>query len=209
MREASPFVLLSRLVGSALLFLAGILIYSQTHLGIYETADPEFLGWLKVTGVAFMFHSVLLFVAHFMGLADQKEGAGLSIVFNAVYFIQLYRLFANPEMVPVLGFNEGQAYLIEDSEFMDLLVKIVVGTVLLFILINVVGHLKTLVYRSKSKGGRSQGPAARPGVSCPRNLLVFPVRMRREGVLGRGVAFEFGLQPCRTAARRGGGYPRG
>ena len=156
MREASPFVLLTRLVGSALLFLAGILVYSQTHLGLYETADPEFLAWLKVTGIAFMFHSALLFAAHFLGLADQKEGVGLSVVFNAVYFIQLYRLFASPELVPIIAYNEGQAYLMEDSEFLDILVKIVVGSVLVFIVINVVGHLKTLVYLSRSKGGRGR-----------------------------------------------------
>jgi hypothetical protein len=143
-------------VGSALLFLAGILVYTQTNLGIYETADPEFLGWLKVTGIAFLFHSALLFVAHFLGLADQREGAGLSIVFNAVYFIQLYRLFTRPEIVPILAYNEGQAYLLEDSEFMGLLVKVVVGTVLLFILVNVASHLRTLVYRPKSGAGRGR-----------------------------------------------------
>jgi hypothetical protein len=152
----SSFVLLSRLVGAVLLFLAGILVYTQTHLGIYETADPDFLAWLKVTGIVFIFHSILLFAAHFLGLADQKEGLGLSIVFNAVYFIQLYRLFANPEIVPVIAYNENQAYLLEDSDLRSLLVKIVVGAVLVFTIVTVIGHLKSLAHLSKQKGGRSR-----------------------------------------------------
>ena len=153
-RDVSPFVLVSRLVGAVLLFLIGILVYTQTHLGIYETADPDFLAWLKVTGIAFIFHSILLFAAHFLGLADHKEGLGLSIVFNAVYFIQLYRLFADPEIVPVIAFNDDQAYLLEDPDFTSLLVRIVVGAVLVFIIVTVIGHLKSLAYLSRQKGGR-------------------------------------------------------
>ena len=146
--------LTGRMVGSALLMFAGVLVYTQTHLGIFETAAPEFLSWLRALGIALLFHGALLFVAHFLGLADHREGIGLALVFNAIYFIFLLQLFFRPSMVPVLAYNEAQAYLLEDSELKDTLVRSVVGAVLLFTLLGVLSQIKALVFLSKGRRDR-------------------------------------------------------
>jgi hypothetical protein len=153
-QTTSPLTLLFRLGASGALLLSGLLVYSQSHLGIYQTADPDFLRWLKPLGITMVFHGILLFTTAFLGLTDRMEGIGISIIFNSIYFILLYQLFSQPEMAPVLAYNNDQAYLLEDSDFKHLLVRAVVGAVLLFIVVTVVGDIKQIYFLSAGKGRR-------------------------------------------------------
>lgn len=153
-RGVSTAGLTGRMIGSVLLVLVGIAVFTQTHLGIFESAEPDFLAWLRALGVALLFHGILLFVAHFLGLADRREGIGLALVFNAIYLIFFLQLFFRPAIVPVLAYNEAQAYLLEDSELKDTLVRSVVGAVLLFSALGIVGQLKALAFLSKGRRNR-------------------------------------------------------
>lgn len=153
-RGVSTAGLTGRMIGSVFLVLFGILVFTQTHMGIFEAADPDFLAWLRALGVALLFHGVLLFVAHFLGRADHREGIGLALIFNALYLIFFLQLFFRPWIVPVLAYSDAQAYLLEDSELKDALVRSAVGAVLLFSALGIVGQIKALAFLSKGRRNR-------------------------------------------------------
>ena len=140
-----------KIFGTVLMFVLGILITTQWHLGIYADSDPDFLKWLRAMGIAIIFHSIILFAAHVLGFAKEKESLAIGIIFNAIYVVLIFWLFRSPEIVPVIAFSEGQAYLMEDSGVTDLVVRVILGSILLFMGISIIQSLGILIFQGKKK----------------------------------------------------------
>ena len=143
-KHSEPF-LSFRLFGVILLFAVGVFTITQPYLGIYEGSTVEFLSWLHGIGFVFVFHSILLLVAHVFHKAEDKESFGLSIIFSSIYFIMLFRLFSTPETVPIASYESDQWALLEDSEFKESLVRILVGSVMAMVLLGIVHSFRHLI----------------------------------------------------------------
>ncbi len=140
-----------KIFGTVLMFAMGILITTQSNLGIYAESDPDFLKWLRAMGIAVIFHSIVLFAAHVLGFAKEKESMAIGIIFNAIYMVMIFWLFRSPEIVPVIAFTEGQAFLMEDSEVTHFVVRVILGSILLFMGISIIQSLGILIFHSRKK----------------------------------------------------------
>lgn len=141
-----------KLLGSLLLFLAGLFIFVQPQLGVYEEASPDFLNWLKPMGAAFMGHGLVLLIARLLQKSDRKEVAGISIVFTGIYWILLLQLFRNPWEVPLAAYHEDKFYLMEDFESKALLVRLALGVIMVFMGLAIFDALKSLLWRTRRTG---------------------------------------------------------
>jgi len=150
--EPTAFAKALRLTGTVILFLFGILFFSQSHLGVYGTSSLEFLVWLRYVGIGFLAHSALLFAAFVLKKANEREGIAIAVIFHALYFILMYHLFARPSIVPVAAFHGDNAYLMEDTDVKNTLVKIIVGFILVFIMLTLFQNIKTFVQKSMDRG---------------------------------------------------------
>lgn len=141
-----------KLLGSLALFMAGLLIFAQPALGVYQDASPDFLNWLKPMGAAFMAHGLILFVARLLHKSDRKEVAGVSIVFTGIYWILLLQLFRNPGEVPLAAYHEDKLYLLEDFESKSLLVRVALGVIMVFMALSIYSSLKSLLWKAQRQG---------------------------------------------------------
>ena len=141
-----------KLLGSLLLCLAGLLVFAQPSLGVYQDASPDFLDWLKPMGAALMGHGLILFVARLLHKSDRKEMAGVSIVFTGIYWILLLQLFRNPGEVPLAAYHEDKFYLMEDFESKSLLVRAALGGIMVFMGLSIFDSLRSLLWKTQRVG---------------------------------------------------------
>lgn len=119
-----------RTLGILLLLAVGIFIATQPYLGIYAGADPAFLSWLAAMGFLMVVHGVALFVMYVLRRSSDRETCTAALLFSLIYLFMVYRLFASPELVPIPAQEEGRFVLLNDSEFKDRVVRVILGAVL-------------------------------------------------------------------------------
>jgi hypothetical protein len=139
-----------RLLGIALLFVAGGFTFSQRYLGIYANAPEEFLRWLHVMGIIMIFHSIILFAADFLNKAKAKESVAIGIIFSSIYLFMTYRLFDDPLSVPIVSYREEHFVLLQDNEFKETVVRVVLGSAMALMAISVLNNLRLLFASSQT-----------------------------------------------------------
>jgi|GEM_PF-3702072 len=142
----------SRFIGILAIFMAGIVICAHPYPGIYADVSDDFMKWQNAIGIIMIIHSVILFVAYVLRKANEKESVAISIVFTAIYAIMVYRLFNAPEIVPVLSYDKDKLRLLEDSEFKDSAVRIVLGSMMALMAFTIGHSLLTIVKDQRGRG---------------------------------------------------------